>query len=95
MKKITVLFAIIMAFSLGEISAQTVDGKVSISGFPTGSTLTEGTVVDLFKSFRDGKYKINFSFKAENVNRRGVVLFDMKTTVKFDGKTILQSSREG
>jgi hypothetical protein len=95
MKKITVLLAIIMAFSIGEISAQTVDGKVAISGFPTGSTLKEITVVDLFKSFRDGKYKINFSYKADNVNRRGVVLFDMKTTVKLDGKTILQSTRDG
>lgn len=95
MKKITVLFAIIMAFSLSEISAQTVDGRVTISGFPTNSTLTEATVVDLFKSFRDGKYKINFSYKADNVNRRGVVLFDMKTTVKLDGKIILQSTRGG
>lgn len=95
MKKIAFLFAFIMAFSLSEISAQTVDGKVSISGFPSNSTLSEATVVELFKSFRDGKYKINFSYKAENVNRRGVVLFDMKTTVKFDGKIILQSTRGG
>ena len=93
MKKFTVLFAIIMAFSLSKISAQAVEGRVSISGFPTNSTLKEATVVDLFKSFRDGKYKINFSYKADNVNKRGVVLFDMKTTVKFNGKTILQSTR--
>jgi hypothetical protein len=32
MKKIAILFAIIMAFSLSEISAQTVDGRVTISG---------------------------------------------------------------
>jgi hypothetical protein len=94
MKKIAILFAIIMAFSLSEISSQTVDGRVTISGFPTNSTLSEATVVDIFKSFRDGKYKINFSFKADNVNKRGVVLFNMKTTVKLDGKTILQSTRE-
>lgn len=95
MKKLTVLFAILMAFSLSEISAQTVEGKVSISGFPSNSTLSEATVVDLFKSFRDGKYKINFSYKADNVNRRGVVLFNLKTTVKLDGKIILQSTRDG
>ena len=95
MKKFTILFAIIMAFSLNEISAQTVDGKVSISGFPTGSTLKEKTVVDLFKSFRDGNYKINFSFKTDNVNKRGVVIFDLKTTLKIDGKTVLQSTRGG
>jgi len=93
MKNITFLFAILMAFSLGDISAQTVDGKVTISGFPTGSTLKEATVVDLFKSFRDGNYKINFSCKADNVNKRGVVLFDLKTTVKLNGQTVLQSTR--
>ncbi len=32
MKKIAILFAIIMAFSLSEISSQTVDGRVTISG---------------------------------------------------------------
>ncbi|HNQ81993.1 MAG TPA: hypothetical protein PKM34_00020 [Bacteroidales bacterium] len=95
MKKVSVLFAFLAAFFLTEVSAQTVDGKVTISGFPKGSTLNEATVVDLFKSFRDGKYKINFSYKADNVNRRGVVLFDMKTTVKLDGKIILQSTRGG
>lgn len=93
MKTIAVLFAILMVFSLSEISAQSIDGKVSISGFPTNSTLKEATVVDLFKSFRDGKYKINFAYKADNVNKRGVVLFDIKTTVKYNGKTILQSTR--
>lgn len=95
MKKIAILFAMMMAISLAEISAQTIDGRISISGFPVNGTVKEATVVDLFKSFRDGTYKINFSFKADNVNRRGVVLFDMKTTVKYNGKTILQSTREG
>ena len=95
MKKFIVLFAVIMGFSLSEISAQTIDGRVSMSGFPTNSTLKEATVVDLFKSFRDGNYKINFSYKADKVNKRGVVLFDMKTTVKLNGKTILKSTRKG
>jgi hypothetical protein len=95
MKKITVLFAILISLYLSEISAQTIDGRVSISGFPSNSTLSEATVVDLFNSFRDGKYKINFSYKTDNANRRGVVLFDMKTTVKHNGKTILQSTRDG
>jgi hypothetical protein len=93
MNKITVLFAIVMVFSSGGISAQTVEGKVSISGFPNGSTLKETTVVDFFKSFRDGKYKINFTYKPGDVNERGVVIFDLKTTLKIDGKTVLQSTR--
>lgn len=95
MKKIAILFAMMMAISLAEISAQTIDGRISISGFPVNGTVKEATVVDLFKSFREGTYKINFSFKADNVNRRGVVLFDLKTTVKYNGKTILQSTRGG
>ncbi len=90
-----VLMAVVTAFALGEISAQTITGKVSISGFSNGATVKEATVVDLFKGFRDGTYKINFSYKADNVNRRGVVLFDMKTTVKLNGKIILQSTRGG
>lgn len=75
--------------------AQSVDGQVTISGLSTKTALKENTVVDLFKSFKEGKYKINFSYKADNVNKRGVVLFDMKTTVKLNGKTIHQSTRDG
>ncbi len=93
MKKLIILFAILIAFFVSEISAQTIDGRISISGFPTNGTLKEATVVDLFKSFRDGNYKISFSFKGDNVNRRGVVLFDIKTIVKLNGKSILQSTR--
>lgn len=93
MRKISVLFAIVISFSLSEISAQKVEGTVSISGFPNGRTLKEATAVDLFKSFRDGTYKINFSYKADNVGNRGLVIFDMKTTVKHNGKIISESTR--
>ena len=93
MKKFSVLFAIIILFSLGEVSAQKVEGRVSISGFPNGRALKEATAVDLFKSFREGTYKINFSFKADKVGKRGMVVFDMKTTVKYNGKVISESTR--
>lgn len=93
MKKFSVLFAIVISFSLSEVSAQRVEGKVSISGFPNGRTLKETTAVDLFKSFREGTYKINFSYRAENAESRGLVVFDMKTTVKYNGKVISESTR--
>jgi len=93
MKKFSILFAILISFSLGEISAQKVEGMLSISGFPNGRTLKEATAVDLFKSFKNGTYKINFSYKADNVGKRGLVVFDMKTTVKHNGKIISESTR--
>lgn len=95
MKKIWILLAVMTAFFTGEVAAQAIEGKVTLSGLSNGSTVKEATVVDLFKSFRDGNYKINFSYRADNVNRRGVVLFDTKTTVRLNGKTILQSTRGG
>ncbi|GAP69559.1 hypothetical protein BA6E_1219 [Bacteroidales bacterium 6E] len=95
MKKIWILLAVMTAFFTGEVAAQAIEGKVTLSGLSNGGTVKEATVVDLFKSFRDGNYKINFSYRADNVNRRGVVLFDTKTTVRLNGKTILQSTRGG
>lgn len=89
-----VSFLSLILFS-GQCFAQSVDGQVSISGLSSKTALKEATAVDLFKSFKEGKYKINFSYKADNVNKRGVVLFDMKTTVKLNGKTIVQSTRGG
>ena len=95
MKILTIISFLILTLFSGEFFAQSVDGQVSMTGLSTKTALKEATVVDLFKSFKEGKYKINFSFKADNVNKRGVVLFDMKTTVKLNGKTILQSTRGG
>lgn len=93
MKKITILLAIILSFSLSDILAQKVEGRISISGFQNGQTLKEATAVDLFKSFREGTYKINFSYKADNVGKRGLVVFDMKTSVRYNGKLISETTR--
>lgn len=95
MKTLKILSLFCLIFISGYSYAQSIDGNVTLSGLSPKSTLKETTVVDLFKSFKDGTYKIKFSYKAEKVNRRGVVLFDMKTTVKLNGKTILQSTRGG
>lgn len=91
--KIISFFSLVLFSS--QCLAQSVEGHVSMSGLSTKTALKEATVVDLFKSFKEGKYKINFSYKADNVNKRGVVLFDMKTTVKLNGKTIVQNTRGG
>lgn len=95
MKTLKITFFLTLILFSGNLFAQSVAGNVSISGFPTKSVIKEATVVDLFKSFKEGSYKINFSYKAENVNKRGVVLFDMKTTVVLNGKTIQKSTRGG
>lgn len=95
MKILKTIFVLSLVLFSSDFFAQSVNGQVSISGFPKNASLEEVTVVDLFKSFKQDKYKINFSYKADNVNKRGVVLFDMKTTVKLNGKTIHQSTRGG
>ena len=75
--------------------SQSVEGKISIKGLMTGNTIKQKTPVALFKAFKDGVYSINFNFKSTNVESGGIVLFDMKTTVKHNGKTISETSRKG
>ncbi|WP_144607155.1 hypothetical protein [Algoriphagus algorifonticola] len=86
---------LIIAFLLGSysLSAQSLEGRIRVEGFSSGQVLKEAVPVDLFKSFKENKYKIMFSYKADQVGKRGIVLFDMKTTLIKDGKTIHHSSR--
>jgi hypothetical protein len=74
--------------------SQSVEGRLSIKGFTNGE-IKEQTPVALFKAFKDGAYTINFNFKSSNVGSEGIVLFDMKTTVKHNGKIISETSRGG
>jgi hypothetical protein len=91
-----ILFTFVLfIFLVGESFSQTVEGKMSVSGFPRDGNIKEIVPVDLLISFKEGKYKINFSFKADNMGSRGIVLFDMYTTVKRNGKTVHSSSRKG
>lgn len=92
--KITlVLMAFLLATSLS--FSQSVEGKLSIKGVMMGKTIKQNTPVELFKAFKEGVYSINFNFKSTDVPSEGIVLFDMKTTVKHNGKTISESSRGG
>ena len=95
MKTLKAFLFLSLTFFSGYSFAQSIEGRVTLSGLSHNTTLKEATAVDLFKSFKDGKYKINFSFKAKDVNKRNIVLFDMKTTIKLNGKTIAKSVREG
>lgn len=92
--KITlVLVAILLATSFSY--SQSVEGRLAIKGFTNGKTIKQNTPVALFKAFKDGVYSINFNFKSNNVGSEGIVLFDMKTTVKHNGKIISETSRDG
>lgn len=71
------------------------EGKLSIQGLTRSTTIQQKTPVALFKAFKEGVYKINFNFKTTDVKADQIVLFDMKTTVKHNGKTISESSRGG
>ena len=91
------MFFFVMVFLLNHPSvySQSISGKVSVTGFSADGTIKEQTPVELFKSFKENKYKIGFSYKAEGIENKGLVLFDMKTTVKKNGKIIGTSSRPG
>lgn len=93
MKTLFIASSISLLMSFGSVEAQKIEGKLSVSGLRTDTRIKESTAADFYKAFRDGTYKINFSYKAENVGKRGLVVFDMKTTVKYNGKIISESTR--
>lgn len=95
MRKIIGILCVMIVLSRTVIFAQTIEGKMAITGFPRDGVIKEVVPVDLFKSFKEGKYQVSFSYKAEGMGSRGIVLFDMKTTVKKDGTTIHTSTRKG
>src|SRR5690606_22461230 len=93
MKKIILFF--VMGFLLiPTVYSQSVSGKVSISGFSKDGTIKERTPVELFKSFKVNIYKIGFTFWG-TYPPQSPILFDMKTTVKKNGKVIGTSNRPG
>lgn len=95
--KTTKIKLVSMAFLLATYFSfsQSVEGKLSIKGVMMGKTIKQNTPVQLFKAFKDGVYKINFNFKTTDAEVDQIILFDMKTTVKHNGKTISESSRGG
>lgn len=90
----TLVFMFIAMFTFSNVNAQSVEGGLTLSGFPRDGKIKEAVPVDLFKSFKENKYKIKFTYRASSDIERGIVLFDMKTTVKKDGKTISTTTRK-
>ncbi len=78
-----------------QIPITTFEGKLTIKGLMRGKNIKEKTPVDLFKAFKEGTYSINFNFKTDGAKADQIILFDMKTTVKHNGKTISETSRGG
>lgn len=95
MRKITGILCMMIVLSATAVFGQRIEGKMAVTGFPRDGVIKEVVPVDLFKSFKEGKYKVSFSYKADGMGSRGIVLFDLKTTVKRDGKTIHTSTRKG
>lgn len=75
--------------------SQNISGKVSVTGFSKDGNIKEQTPVEIFKSFKENKYKIGFNYKADGLENKGIILFDMNTTVKKNGKVIGTASRPG
>ena len=92
--KTTLAFILVAVLTFSTAIAQSVEGGLSISGLPRDGVIQEAVPVDIFKSFKMDKYKIKFNYKASKDIERGIVLFDMKTTLKKDGKTISSTTRK-
>ncbi|MCK0157032.1 hypothetical protein MWU65_07555 [Cellulophaga sp. F20128] len=92
--KIT-LVLITFLLSTTFLFSQSVEGKLAIKGLMDGKTIKQNAPVELFKAFKDGVYSINFNFKTSDIKSNQIILFDMKTTVKYNGKIISETSRDG
>ncbi|WP_273275183.1 hypothetical protein [Maribacter polysiphoniae] len=92
--KITMVVMALMLTTTFSFS-QSVEGKLAIKGSAKGRTIKQKTPVALFKAFKDGEYNIHFNFRTSDVKSDQIILFDMKTIVKYNGKTISETSRDG
>lgn len=88
---VLIAFLLTASFSF----SQSVEGKLSIKGLMKGNTIKQKTPIELLKAFKDGVYTINFNYQTANVESNQIILFDIKTTVKHNGKTISETSRKG
>ena len=96
MKAVILFFVIGFVFTNPMAYTQTISGKVSATGFSKDGTIKEQSTVELFKSFKENKYKIGFTFAGWGTYPpQQPLMFDMKTTVKKNGKIIGISTRPG
>ena len=74
-------------------NAQTVSGQLSLNGKSEITLKLEtNSVVQLFKDFKKGKYKLKLSFDGEdlpiNIYKEKIVFFEFITTIKKEGKLV-------
>lgn len=90
----TKFLTLIFFIGIFTVNAQTIEGGIKISGLPKDGKIKVNQPVDLFKNFRDGLYKIQFSYNAKDINHRNIVLFEVRTTITKDGVVISRTSRK-
>lgn len=74
------------------VLGQSLSGKLTVEGWNKITEWKSQEPVSLFKNFRDGKHKILFRFKNSSGNK-DIVLFQMRTTLVHNGKTLGSSQR--
>ncbi|MCH2034458.1 MAG: hypothetical protein MK202_13185 [Tenacibaculum sp.] len=92
------LGVLMICFLSISLSAQHIKGELNINKRQKMTLeLTSKSAVNLFKEFKQEKYKIGFNFQAEELNKNAegefVVFFDFLTVVKKDGRTIRKVKR--
>ncbi|MBR9855483.1 MAG: hypothetical protein GYB37_13060 [Algicola sp.] len=92
MKFFSCLLALMCCLAVSNAMGQTLSGKLNVEGWNKITEWKSQEPVSLFKNFRDGKHKILFRFKNTSGDKE-IVLFQMKTTLAHNGKTIGTSQR--
>ncbi|PQJ15326.1 hypothetical protein [Aureicoccus marinus] len=91
-----ILFAIVFLLALN-LQAQSVEGRLSLNGkSKTTLELKNASAVHLLSEFKEGKYRLNFEFEADNLvgfyqdesGKRKVVFYEFKTVVKRNGRLV-------
>jgi hypothetical protein len=95
----TILLSAMLLLASLALQAQSVSGSITTSdGASVKIEVPEGNVTELYKQFRDGKHQINFRFSDDgglgtDAQGRAIVLFEILTTLKVNGKEVSKISR--
>lgn len=92
MKSFRYILCLMFCLAVSTVIGQSLSGKLNVEGWNKITEWKSQEPVSLFKNFRDGKHKILFWFKNTSGDK-DIVLFQMKTTLAHNGKTIGSSQR--
>ena len=92
MKRFLYVLVIVICSVATTAYGQSISGKLTTEGWSKSIQISSHEPVSLFKNFRDGKHKILFHFKS-TAGEKAIVLFQMKTTLIHNGKTVGSSYR--